>query len=225
MNKKVFAVMACEIRILYSEKLLFASSLVILIVGILLSTTGSLVALTLSVYGIGSISMNIFAIIEKYNSERYITSFPIKRGEIVIAKYINVLLFSLVYFILAYVIGILRSIIIDQQQDYIPSSFFVIFFFCILIYVAISFPFCLRFGFGKARFLMMIVLVAPLFLQGVIIGLSSNLDSSANSAMIGNLLNTGSISLLTVVILITSGMIIFITSIPLSIFFYKSRDL
>ena len=224
MNKKMFAVMACEFRILYSDRLLFASSLIIFIIGVFISKTGSTVALALSLYGIMSISMNIFAIIEKHNSERYITSLPIKRGEIVVAKYINILLISFVYFILVYVIDILRVKLTDKQS-FIPSSFFVIFFFCILIYVAISFPFCLRFGFGKARFLMMIVLVAPLFLQGVIIGLSSNLDSSANSAMIGNLLNTGSISLLTVVILITSGMIIFITSIPLSIFFYKSRDL
>ncbi len=225
MNKKMFAVMACEFRILYSDRLLFASSLIIFIIGVFISKTGSTVALALSLYGIMSISMNIFAIIEKHNSERYITSLPIKRGEIVVAKYINILLISFVYFILVYVIDILRVKLTDKQS-FIPSSFFVIFFFCILIYVAISFPFCFRYGFGRARFLMMIVLVAPLFLQGVIMGFSSsNLNSSADSVLIGSLSNMSSISLHVATAFISSSIIIFILSIPLSILFYKKRDL
>lgn len=93
---------------------------------------------------------NVFSLDEKYRTELFFASLPVRRVEIVIARYCGVLAIAVVYFALAYFVNAC-SILGGKAERVIPLGYCATVLMILSVITSLTFPFYFKFGFARAK--------------------------------------------------------------------------
>lgn len=167
------------------------------------------------------------ALDDKYNTEKSLLSMPIKRSQIVIAKYLGILFYLTAFYMVVLILSISFVLIIPSYSStaLMGLGHLVQFITVGSLYYSVFFPIYFKLGYQKSRWANYISMVASLgLLTAATRGLSLMTNIEITSLQAGLEYLTGISSNTWVILLpIISGIIVFL-SLKLSIKFYSQRE-
>ncbi len=179
----------------------------------------------IAVYIMGTVAttcifiQNGFANDEKNNSEKILNSLPITRREIVIAKYISSIGFSVFTIILMFITGTALSKIFIGKIPTIYSSDIIIALLSVWLLIALYLPFNFKFGYSRMRVYNTLVFLAFFFAPKVI--LSEFLSNPTHPIV--KLINESSTEILSLISLAVV-VVILLLSMFSSLKLYEKRE-
>ncbi len=156
---------------------------------------------------------------EKYKAQFILNSLPIKRRDIVLSKYLSVFIYTIASFIIIGGIGgIIAVLHLPFNIGIIKLNVIKISFIASILMCSINFPLLFKFGYRKGKFIFTVIYFG---MFGVILSLFDKID--VELLKIYEFMNNN----MTMINLISSILVIliFITSIIISISIYNKRDL
>ena len=162
---------------------------------------------------------------DKNNSEVLLNSLPVSRENIVYAKYLSVIIFSVIAIVLT--IGgifIMSSIGIGKMAGGINIGDIASFLFGIMVLMSINFPLYFKYGYGKLRYfnfgIFMLFLISPIILKF----LKDNIDLN-NSFILSMKARLLSLSDTQIgIIIICIALSIYLISLAISLNIYKKKE-
>jgi ABC-type transport system involved in multi-copper enzyme maturation permease subunit len=215
-----------EFRVLRTEKMALVGSGVLLVIGAWIASPSTIVSLALAYYAVGMFSVNLFSAEEKYHADRFLASLPVERHHIVLARYVNVLICTIAYLVIAYLFNALYVSLQASVFRPLPFAFYALVVGAVTTLSAISLPFHFWLGATKARMVTILLLILPVTIGGGIVGASQTIGfhpeiaSAVNSSAI-----LRSISTPLALIVGASGLLLFGCSAPVAVSLYARRDL
>lgn len=160
---------------------------------------------------------NAFRLEEKYRTERFYASLPVRRKDIVLARYLGVVVLVAFHLALAYASNFIYKLA-GLQKFQITPGYFAVTLIIVSLLTSLSFPFYFKYGVSKATtFLTVTVLVVS---YGIIFAVGEIPDLALKLRTF-SLTDTFSTSLL----LTGIAVLLFIASIKISTTIYSKRDL
>lgn len=139
-----------EFYALWSEKtmgVMFVALLVFTACFASLINFASLLFLLMTVY---YYIQNVFSLDEKYRTELFFASLPVRRGEIVIARYGGVMVIAVVYFTLVYFVNAC-SMLGGKAEKIIPLGYCATALMILSVITSLTFPIYFKFGLARAK--------------------------------------------------------------------------
>ena len=161
---------------------------------------------------------------EKVNSDIILNSMPIRRRDIVLAKYLSIFVYTIAATLCYYVITIILSFTGMQTTFYAITPKNLAGAICATIVMnSLYFPFYFKWGFVKAKIVSFILFF--LFFFGII-SLLNVIEDAQEMAWLQSISNlfTGRTDIQTFFILIGLAFILLLGSYGLSVKFYNSRE-
>lgn len=166
-----------------------------------------------------SLSITTFAYDEKSKGEYVINSLPVSKKEIVYAKYVSVLIYTVFVIILTALISMILNLpSMPHHMDFISLNAVKTSFIAIMLMSAFSFPFFFEYGYVKGRIISTAIYFL-IFLCTLILTLDSDKTFLKTADFI---LKAGVIRDLLFIFMAAA---IFIISMIISVFLYEKRDL
>jgi len=210
---------------LWSEKttgFLFAALLAISALFASYLTFSSLVFLLLVA---STHTLNVFNLDEKFRTERFFASLPVRRRDIVLARYGELLAIAGAYFVMAYLANT-ASILAGKTEAQIPLGYCASVLVVLAFMSSFTYPFFFKRGLSKAKSVTTILLAIFMAPASTMIfmrpGDGSNQTAKAflaamNSPFPRDLLHT--------LLLIGIAILLWGVSIPVAVALYSRRDL
>lgn len=162
---------------------------------------------------------------EKNNSEIIINSLPIKRDDVVVAKYLSIFFFACFGLLSSTVIGIITKILgfsLVGRLIYINDVVAV--FVIVMLFSMVYYPLNFKFGVKKMRLINIVMFMLPTFLPGIIVSMvKEHPESTIVRRIISSIGNTPSWVLQTLALVVCA--ILFLISLLLSMKIYRNKDL
>lgn len=161
---------------------------------------------------------------EKNKSEKILISLPVNRREIVFAKYLSGLLFSVINLIIMGSMGLVLAQLINRNIAVIRLADVMVSFSMGLLLVLLFLPIFFKVGHHKGRFVTMIIFMffffAPVNLMKYL------LNSHSNGALVKVLLEliTKGFTITTASVFLGGMILLLILSLRLSLGFYEKRE-
>lgn len=165
-----------------------------------------------------SLSITTFAYDEKSKGEYVINSLPVSKKEIVYAKYVSVLIYTVFVIILTALISMILNLLMPHYTDFISLNAVKTSFIAIMLMSAFSFPFFFEYGYVKGRIISTAIYFL-IFLCTLILTLDSDKTFLKTADFI---LKAGVIRDLLFIFMVAA---IFSISMIISVFLYEKRDL
>lgn len=161
---------------------------------------------------------------EKNKSEIVLNSLPLKRDDIVIAKYISIFVFTIMGFIYSILIGfIFKGTGFSTFNNSISLLDIVLVFISVCIFSSIFFPMYFRFGATKMKLfnllLCMLFILVPLTSISYAIKYPNNILVQKFTCLINNVP-----SLIQYLLTLVIGLIILLISLVISLGIYKNKE-
>lgn len=162
---------------------------------------------------------------EKNNADVVFNSLPLKRDDIVIAKYSSTFFFAAFGILCSMIIGIIGEIIgIGQIERFIALSDIVSVFGIVMVFAAVFFPLYFKFGLNKMRIINIMLLLIPMFLPSLMVDyVKDHQEDPIVRNIISAIGNTQEWVLQTLIMVVCG--ILFLISVLISIKIYKNKDL
>ena len=208
---------------LLSEKYIGVSILICLILGGFLAPLLKSFNLLFLLIIVSSFVTHLFMLEEKYRAEKYFSSLPVKRSDIVLARYIGVIVMMLLYLILGYSINLI-NIIVGRSDILIPPGYYALVLFITSLLVSIFFPLYFKYGFIKSKLITMTIFMIVGGMMGAMMSkwiISPN--KSEHMEMITKYLFSNDFT--RTLPLIGISILLFLISIAISKTIYSKKDL
>lgn len=158
---------------------------------------------------------------EKYNSNYFLTSFPLKRSEIVVSKYISLLLITATLFIALFLSNLIVNFILGTSGNIISIYIFLGILILNMFIFSIYYPISYKYSYQQANMVRVVLMLSIMFLPSLI-----SRFFTVNESKIDNIIFfiKNNLQLLLLVILIFS-FFLFIISMMVSISIYEKKDI
>jgi ABC-type transport system involved in multi-copper enzyme maturation permease subunit len=226
MSSSILSLMAADFQVLWSEKTVLIAFLVSFAFFSVFASSLQVASMLFTVYILTSYTFSVFSLEEKYHAERYIASLPVKRRDVVFARYANTMVVIVVYFILAFLVNIAFLIVKFTPARPIPLEYCAIVFAAACLTSAVCVPSFFRLGITRSRAVIMLVLVIPFMGYGLVMGFGPSiglLPAQASTATIP--ITSLPLRPLDSILMAVAALLVWAASIPLSVFLYSRRDL
>jgi len=174
----MFQLVLKDLRVQKREKTFFIVILLSCCMGFIFPHNPALASLQL-LLGVYLLLVYANAFDYKYNAEIMLNSLPLGREQVVKAKYISALFFSLIIFIISLLVGVSVSLAgtsgATGLSGLIIIQFLFLSLFLLAIYLTIFFPIYFKFGYLKARWANFIAL----FVIFGLIGFTGRIDDAS----------------------------------------------
>jgi ABC-2 type transport system permease protein len=172
---------------------------------------------------------NVFLLEEKYRAEIFSASLPVRRSDLVMARYIGVAAIAGIYILVVYCANALMLYFKVSNIQPIPASYCVNILLTLVLTTSITYPFLFRFGFTKAQTTSRMLIVAVAMVAGGALGARTGviLIKSKGTGVVSALLS-GDIypqSIITTMVLFGASVILMGVTIPVTLVFYNKKDL
>ncbi|NLD38082.1 MAG: ABC-2 transporter permease [Desulfatiglans sp.] len=163
---------------------------------------------------------NLFSLDEKHPTEKYFASLPVRRSEIVLSRYLGVVVITAIYLLIAYLVnrGFIFfnfSLSVEARQP-LPAGYIILVFLILAFLTSFTLPFYFRFGFSKSNGVSVILWMV---LGALTLASFFDSDRSSLTDFIFCQEITGSI------ILFGSAVLLLAISVPLTVALYNKKDL
>lgn len=161
---------------------------------------------------------------DKNKADYMLNSLPIKRDTIVLARYLSILTFTGIGFIL-YLLVSKIVFLLGISLPLNPLSFFDFFqAFGIIVFLSCLYlPFYYKFGYAKSRIVQLILLVGLFTILPILVKKLSLPPENSLVKFIAHLVY-GGFDIKSIIYILITLFVIFITSLTLSINFYRRRE-
>jgi hypothetical protein len=220
MANNLLSLIGKDFRCLWSEKSNALMLLTLLCMSAAFAAFEGPSSILLTMMAISGFIQNLFMLDEKYRVDKFFASLPIRRRDIVLARYGAIIPPALLYFAIAYLANALIILFGKPGGRMIPLSYCALGFAVLATYTSLTMPFYFRSGISRAKAATMFLMFAPLMGAWVIFRLFRR----------GSILLIKSVSLFPldiVYVLLAIGMAILICGASLfaSMAWYSKRDL
>jgi ABC-2 type transport system permease protein len=165
---------------------------------------------------------NVFQMEEKYRTESFYASLPVRRCGIVMARYAGVAFIAGIYILVVYIANALMLYLNVKNVQPIPASYCVNVLLTLALTTSITYPFYFRFGITKAKAVSMIIIMAGALATGTCAAMSKSNGAAMLTAQSGFFLPNG---IITTIILIAAAVLLLGVTIPLTLTLYAKKDL
>lgn len=171
-----------------------------------------------------SFIVNVFQLEEIYRTEIFYASLPVRRSDIVVARYIGAALITGIYILVIYCTNALMLCLNIRDVQPIPASYCVNVLLILALTTSITYPLYFRFGFTRAKAALMMLIMAA----GVALGIRAGALIKNKGTGVVEALLVGSIypqGIITTLILIGAAVILMGVTIPVTLALYSKKDL
>lgn len=158
---------------------------------------------------------------EKYNSNYFLTSFPLKRSEIVVSKYISLLLITAILFSTLFLSNLIVTFIFGTSGNIISIYIFLGILILNMFIFSIYYPISYKYSYQQANMVRVFLMLSIMFLPSLI-----SRFITVNESKIDNIIffikNNLQLSLLVILIF---SFFLFIISMMVSIAIYEKKDI
>jgi ABC-type transport system involved in multi-copper enzyme maturation permease subunit len=227
MRNRVMSLMARDFRVMRSERAFALSFFGLLTFSVLLASFSPLFSgLLITVVLVTTYTLNTFSLDEKYHTERFTASLPVRRRDIVLARYAAGLILTAFVLALASAANALLTILGHPASRPIPFGYMAVLVAIICGFCAVSLPFCFRLGYSKARAVMKVFYLGLFIATGILVGLNaSTVTLTSLTAMLSFPAAHFLVPPVTCAILLAAAMGAWMLSFLTSARMYERRDL
>lgn len=168
-----------------------------------------------------SFIQNVFQLEEKYRTEIFYASLPVRRSDIVIARYIGVTVIAGIYILVVYCANALMLYLNIRNAQLIPASYCVNVLVTLALTTSITYPFYFRLGITRAKVVSTIIIIGGGLATGIWAALSKS-NVAGMTARVGAIYPQG---IITTIILIGASVLLLGVTIPVTLSLYAKKDL
>lgn len=158
---------------------------------------------------------------EKYNSNYFLTSFPLKRSEIVVSKYISLLLITATLFVTLFLSNLIVNFIFGTSGNIISIYIFLGILILNMFIFSIYYPISYKYSYQQANMVRVVLMLSVMFLPSLV-----SRFITVNESKIDNIIffikNNLQLSLLVILIF---SFFLYIISMIASISIYEKKDI
>jgi len=158
---------------------------------------------------------------EKYNSNYFLTSFPLKRSEIVVSKYISLLLITAALFVTLFLSNLIVNFIFGTSGNIISIYIFLGILILNMFIFSIYYPISYKYSYQQANMVRVVLMLSIMFLPSLI-----SRFITVNESKIDNIIffikNNLQLSLL---VILMFSFFLYIISMMVSISIYEKKDI
>lgn len=226
MTSNIVSLIRKDFYSLLSEKMLgYMPVVYCLIVSSLFASTASYFSLFIMFVTVTSYIQNVSNLEEKYQTEKAFASLPVRRSEIVFARYSGVMVITCIYIVMAYLTNGVLIFLTKGKTPPIPIGYFASVILIVSLTTSITIPFNFKYGFSKAKTIIIIiylVLISPLLIESLeIYGGSHSYIETVLAAFKSPFPN----SMVTILLFTCISIMLLGVSICLSVATYSKKDL
>lgn len=158
---------------------------------------------------------------EKYNSNYFLTSFPLKRSEVVVSKYISLLLITAILFSTLFLSNLIVNFISGTSGNIISIYIFLGILILNMFIFSIYYPISYKYSYQQANMVRVVLMLSVMFLPSLITRFIT-----VNEGKMDNIIffikNNLQLSLL---VLLVFSLFLFVISMMVSISIYEKKDI
>lgn len=220
---------------LWNEKLSACMFVAMLVISAVFASSPSFSSLVFVFFTASSYILNVFSLEEKFRTERFFASLPVRRRDIVLARYGGILAIAGAYFVVAYLANAV-SIFVGSEWEHkllgktvvrpIPLGYCTSVLVILALISSFTFPLYFKLGLAKAKTILSLFLMVFMALSGVL--LISRPSGGSNRVMkaIAAVLNSPFPHDLPHALLVMGvAILLWGVSIPLAVALYSRKDL
>jgi ABC-2 type transport system permease protein len=140
----------------------------------LMASSLTVAGLVLTAFMAFTYGINLFSIDEKYRTERFFAALPVRRRDIVLARYAGILVLMAAWLVLAlFINGLLTFLapLVGRTSRPLSWGYCALALGAALLYPSLAYPFTFRLGVLRARMLSLLFLLVPM-IPGLVLGMS-----------------------------------------------------
>ncbi len=159
---------------LWSEKMMGLTFIALLLISAFFASYLNFSSLVFVLITASSYILNMFSLEEKFRTERFFASLPVRRSDIVLARYGGVLAIAGAYFVMAYLANAVyifagKNEFADKTDVRpIPLGYCATVLVILAIITSFTFPFYFKFGLAKAKTITTLLFSVFMGLTGVL---------------------------------------------------------
>jgi hypothetical protein len=224
MRSRVLSLLRKDAIVLKHERMLFFSYAVVVPIAALVWAGNPWFTLLFGMMPVLNYCAYVFSFDHKYGAERFIVSLAVRRKDVVLARYANIALLTLAILLLMYLINAAAMLAVPALSRPMPLGLGVFFLAFASVSVAVSLPLFFRLGYMKGRLFLTLLVMLPAVAGGVLTGIQGFSGSrSLGSAL--SFMRGGSLSPAAAVFLVAASLAALGLSVPLSVRFYRMKEL
>jgi hypothetical protein len=184
-------------------------------------------------------TVNVFSLDEKFRTERFFASLPVRRKDIVLARYAGVMAIAGAYFVVAYLVNAVSILLVPlyggaqiylkvfgkTEVQTIPLGYCATVLVLVAIIPALTFPLYFKLGLAKAKTITTLLLAIFMALITLIILLPSGGSHRVMKVIPAVMTAPFPRDLLFILLLIAAAILLWGVSIPVAVALYSRKDL
>jgi ABC-2 type transport system permease protein len=226
MGNNVLNLIWKDFRALWSEKMSAFMFVGLFAISAIFASSPSFSSLVFVFVTASTYILNVFALEEKFRTERFFASLPVRRRDIVLARYGGVMAIAAAYFAMAYLVNVAFILAGKPGARPIPLGYFATVFAILAFFTSFSLPFYFKLGVAKAKTVTTVLVIVPMTVGVLLIVLRPSGGSLPMMKAISAVMSAPfppdlSRALLT----IGAAILLLGVSIPVAAVLYSRRDL
>jgi ABC-2 type transport system permease protein len=224
MASRVWSLIRKDYSSILSEKMTAIVFLVLFTLSAVMTSSLSFAGLGMAFFSISVYVLNVFTLEEKFHTERFFASLPLRRRDIVLARYGGVMAIMVAFFVLAFLWNAVFILTGKSEARPIPLGYCATVILAEAGFTSLSLPLYFKFGMAaKARTVTMLLVVLPMTLVGALYGIGN--AGASLPVMKDFIANPYPQGLPLALLLIGAAILLWGASIKLAVLFYSKRDL
>jgi ABC-2 type transport system permease protein len=211
---------------LWSERTMGPMLVVLLAISAIFASYLDYASLLFVVFTAFLYTHNAFSLDEKFRTEKLFASLPVRRRDIVLARYGGMLVIAGAYFVVAYLANVVSILIRKGEVRTIPMGYCATVLVIMAFMTSFSFPFYFRLGLARAKPVTM--LLFGIIMVSTTVMMIPRQSGGSHEAMkvISAILNSPfPRDLLHTLLLTGVAILLWAVSIPVAVALYSKRDL
>jgi ABC-2 type transport system permease protein len=210
---------------LWSEKTMGLMFFALLAISAAFASYLNLSSLAFVLLTVSSYILNVFTLEEKFRTEKFFASLPVRRRDIVIARYGGILAIAGVYFVVAYITNAFAILSGRTEVRPIPLGYCATVLVIMAFLASFTFPFYFKLGIAKSKTITSLLLAGFMGLGGTLMALNPARGSQRLMKGISAVLSSPfPHDLPHTLLLMGVAIMLFAVSIPVAVTLYSRRD-
>ncbi len=226
MANNILSLILKDLCALWSERMMGLMFVCLLAIGAVFASYQDFPSLLFVFMTVSVYIMNVFSLEEKFRTERFMASLPVRRRDIVLARYGGILAIAAVYFVVAYLANVISILIGRPGVRLIPLGYCSTVILILGFTASFTFPFYFKFGMTKAKTVTNLLVTVLMALGVVVMTLRQGGGSNQARRTISAFLNSPfPRDLPHTLLLMCVAILLLGVSIPVAVALYSRKDL
>lgn len=225
MTNNIVNLIRKDYRALLSEKLAGIMLIILLVISSVSASQVNFLGLFLVFITVNSYIPNIFGLEEKYRTEKFFISLPVRRSEIVLARYGEVIVIAGAYIVLAYLANSVLKMFSETDVRSIPAGYWATAIMIVSFVASLIVPFYFKFGRSRAKTLTVLLMVLTGFALSFFVSLGARSGAAGRRTTLALLKSPFPNDAHSSLFLMGIAILFLVISIPISVGVYSKKDL